>query len=125
MVKNTSWVIGLVVYTGHETKIVKNSTKSLVKFSKLEDLLNWLMVGLIVIMIGISLAFAFLGRHWAIMMLGRSDYLEFQSNEGLLTQEQSAQEILQDIIQLGRWMLVLPNFMPISLLITLDTVRYI
>ena len=84
MVKNTSWVIGLVVYTGHETKIIKNSPKALVKFSKLEDLLNWLMVGLIVIMVGISLAFAFLSRHWAIMMLGKSDYLEFQSGQGLL-----------------------------------------
>jgi magnesium-transporting ATPase (P-type) len=77
VVKNTSWVIGLVVYTGHETKIIKNSSKPLIKFSKLEDLLNWLMVGLIFIMIGISLAFAFMGRHWSIMMLGKSDYLEF------------------------------------------------
>jgi len=77
VVKNTSWVIGLVVYTGHETKIIKNSSKPLIKFSKLEDLLNWLMVGLIFIMIGISLAFAFMGRQWSIMMLGKSDYLEF------------------------------------------------
>lgn len=77
VVKNTSWVIGLIVYTGHETKIIKNSSKPLVKFSKLEDLLNRLMVGLICIMIGISLAFALLGRHWSIMMLGKADYLEF------------------------------------------------
>lgn len=90
VVKNTSWVIGLVVYTGHETKIIKNSSKPLIKFSKLEDLLNWLMVGLIFIMVGISLAFAFMGRHWSIMMLGKSDYLEFQNGSGLLTQEQSA-----------------------------------
>jgi magnesium-transporting ATPase (P-type) len=26
--KNTEWVYGLVVYTGHETKIMKNSSQS-------------------------------------------------------------------------------------------------
>lgn len=34
--KNTDWIIGMVVYTGHETKIMKNSCKSRTKFSLLE-----------------------------------------------------------------------------------------
>jgi phospholipid-transporting ATPase len=39
--------------------------------------------------------------------------------------ERDAREFLQDIILFGSWILILPNFVPISLLITLDTVRYI
>lgn len=33
--KNTDWVLGLVVYTGHETKIMLNSSNTNVKFSQL------------------------------------------------------------------------------------------
>ena len=38
--KNTEWVYGLVVYTGHETKIMQNSSKSRTKFSRLEIATN-------------------------------------------------------------------------------------
>ena len=31
--KNTEWVYGIVVYTGHDSKIMKNSSKSRTKFS--------------------------------------------------------------------------------------------
>ncbi len=34
--KNTDYVYGVAVYTGHETKIMKNSAQSKNKFSKLE-----------------------------------------------------------------------------------------
>jgi phospholipid-transporting ATPase len=38
--RNTEFVYGLVVFTGHETKIMKNSVGSRAKFSKLERTLN-------------------------------------------------------------------------------------
>lgn len=34
--KNTDYIYGLVVFTGHETKIMKNSVNSKSKFSRLE-----------------------------------------------------------------------------------------
>jgi magnesium-transporting ATPase (P-type) len=34
--RNTDYIYGIVVFTGHETKIMKNSVKSKVKYSKLE-----------------------------------------------------------------------------------------
>jgi magnesium-transporting ATPase (P-type) len=125
VVKNTKWIVGLIVYTGHDTKIVRNSAKAQVKFSKVETLLNSLITGLICIMVGTALWFSFMGRNWAIMMTGKADYLQFSSSEGLREREKDAREFVQDVIQFGSWILVLPNFVPISLLITLDTVRYI
>ena len=38
--RNTDYIIGLVIYTGHDTKIMKNSIKAKYKVSKLEGLLN-------------------------------------------------------------------------------------
>ena len=34
--RNTEWVIGICVYSGHETKIMKNSTNARVKTSKIQ-----------------------------------------------------------------------------------------
>jgi len=42
--RNTAFVYGLVIYTGHETKITKNSTKAPSKYSNLERLLNKLLL---------------------------------------------------------------------------------
>ena len=38
--RNTEWVIGVVVYTGHDTRIMRNSVGSKQKFSKLERMLT-------------------------------------------------------------------------------------
>lgn len=35
--KNTEWITGIVVYTGHESKIMLNSSRTRTKFSKLEQ----------------------------------------------------------------------------------------
>jgi len=38
--RNTEWIIGAVVYTGHDTRIMRNSVSSKQKFSKLEKLIT-------------------------------------------------------------------------------------
>lgn len=40
MLRNTSWVFGIVVYTGHETKLMRNSTKAPLKRSSVDKLTN-------------------------------------------------------------------------------------
>lgn len=34
--QNTEWVYGLVIYSGHDTRIMMNQSKTRTKFSKLE-----------------------------------------------------------------------------------------
>ena len=38
--KNTEFIYGISIFTGHDTKIMKNSAKSKYKFSSLEKLMN-------------------------------------------------------------------------------------
>ena len=40
-VRNTEYVHGVVIFTGHDTKVMKNSANSKYKFSKLELLSNF------------------------------------------------------------------------------------
>ena len=63
---------------------------SRLKFSKLEHLLNWLMFGLCCFMILLCVLFAFLGRSWSLMMLGKADYLELIPDNETPLNERSA-----------------------------------
>ena len=38
--RNTDWIYGLVVYTGHDTKLMRNSTKAPLKRSNMDHVTN-------------------------------------------------------------------------------------
>ena len=42
--RNTDWVVGVVVYTGHDTKIMRNSATSRYKLSTIETDTNKLVI---------------------------------------------------------------------------------
>lgn len=42
--RNTAFIYGLVVYTGHQTKIMMNSTKAKIKLSKIEKMTNKMII---------------------------------------------------------------------------------
>jgi len=42
--ENTEWVYGMVIYTGKDSKIAQNSTKTSMKTSSLEKMLNYLVL---------------------------------------------------------------------------------
>lgn len=44
MLRNTKWVYGAVIYTGHESKVMMNATGVPSKRSTLERRLDWLIV---------------------------------------------------------------------------------
>lgn len=46
--RNTEYIYGLVVFTGHETKIMKNSVKSRSKFSRLESSTNIYVIVIVI-----------------------------------------------------------------------------
>ena len=42
--RNTGWVAGLVVYTGHETKLLMNSTKAPLKRSTIDRVTSYQII---------------------------------------------------------------------------------
>ena len=65
--RNTEFIYGLVVFTGHETKIMKNSVGSRAKFSRLEKALNIYIFLIVMIQLIISLIGAILNTIWQSM----------------------------------------------------------
>jgi len=53
--QNTNWIFGQVVYTGHETKLLKNSTAAPLKRSTVDKLTNNQIIMLFGLLLSVSL----------------------------------------------------------------------
>ncbi|CAH1972049.1 unnamed protein product [Acanthoscelides obtectus] len=111
--RNTAWIFGVVVYTGHETKLFLNFTKVPYKQSSVDKITNTLMVIMFVLFILICVLCTFfnyfyhkaLKTHW---------YLELE--------DYSAIDVLYNI---SGFVILFHNVIPISLQVTLEVVRFI
>jgi len=116
--QNTESVIGLVAYTGHHTKMMLNSIKSKPKFSKLEKSMN----RQIILVFAIQICFCiFSGLYAAIFYYKEQDYLGYLEIDQGGVKDQSFFYNL--FIRFGNWLLLFTNFVPISLLVTLEMVK--
>eukprot|EP01048_Picozoa_sp_COSAG05_P005598 COSAG05_NODE_336_length_11205_cov_4.160544_8_plen_547_part_00 len=113
MLKNTPCIHGLVIYTGTETKLSMNMTKSQPKMSDVERMVNrciFLIFVALLVICAVSTAGAML---WVDEHRGAA-YLPFLRGQKLL--EQSALQFLTFLILYN-------NLVPISLYVTLEVVK--
>ena len=62
--RNTEYILGVIIYTGYETKIMKNSKDPKSKVSKLIKTINKILYSLIIVQITICILFAYLSLNW-------------------------------------------------------------
>ena len=119
--RNTDYVYGIVIYTGHESKIMKNSPKTRNKLSRIEQKTNFLIVALFfveLVIIGFAATFSTIWNHTNYD--NTDQYLRWNlSNDPI-----DNSVILTFLINLGSWMLVFVAFVPISLIVTLEMVKF-
>ncbi|XP_064419217.1 phospholipid-transporting ATPase IA isoform X1 [Latimeria chalumnae] len=112
--RNTQWIHGLVVYTGHDTKLMQNSTSPPLKLSNVERITNLQILILFCILLIMSLICAIGSAIWTGRHSNGDWYLDLNyggaSNFGL--------NFLTFIILFN-------NLIPISLLVTLEVVKFI
>lgn len=53
-IRNTPWVYGIVVFTGHETKLMRNATAAPIKRTAVERQVNVQIVFLFILLLGLS-----------------------------------------------------------------------
>lgn len=64
MLRNTSWVFGMVIYTGHETKLMKNATSAPLKRSTVDRMTNTQVLMLFFLLIVLCLLSAICNELW-------------------------------------------------------------
>jgi magnesium-transporting ATPase (P-type) len=66
MLKNTEWIIGMVIYTGHDTKIMQNASIGSQKFSHNDYSLNKMIMSVFLIQLFLVVLFSVFEQNWEV-----------------------------------------------------------
>ena len=114
--RNTEWVYGVAVYTGHETKIMKNSARPKAKKSMIEKSTGMYILVAVGTQTLLCIIATIYGSIWN-NYFGCKDaaYLELDCSANLA---------LEMLVNFGTWFLALMNFVAISMMVTLEMVKF-
>ena len=116
--RQTDFIIGAAIYIGHHTKSMINSPDLKTKHSSLEYKMNKLLIVIFSLQIMIS---SILSIVYCII----SSKNFFGLKKYLFLSENSYKEGYFELFlkMLGTWIIICTNFIPISLLVTLETIK--
>eukprot|EP00357_Protocruzia_adherens_P031663 CAMPEP_0115028812 /NCGR_PEP_ID=MMETSP0216-20121206/36574_1 /TAXON_ID=223996 /ORGANISM="Protocruzia adherens, Strain Boccale" /LENGTH=1250 /DNA_ID=CAMNT_0002405169 /DNA_START=45 /DNA_END=3797 /DNA_ORIENTATION=- len=118
--RNTDFVIAFVVYTGHESKIMLNSSGAKPKHSRIERTMNKQIIIIFILQVALCV---FCGIFYAVWFSSNKDDTDYLGWEESGDGEENALVVF--FLQMGTWMLLFANFVPISLIVTLEVVKFI
>ena len=116
--KNTEWIVGIVVYSGIDCKIMKNSKEPVTKYSSLERLMNKALI-FIFIFQGILCLLAAVLRGY---FYKKNKLFMVDRNNTSFGYTKYSYE-LESIFNYFTYLLLLNTMIPISLIITLEIVK--
>lgn len=109
-------IYGVAIYVGHNTKIMRNSPSARTKISKLEQIMS----NQILIIFIVDLIFSFIGSLGYLIYYSKSS-----DNINYLHIKKDFSEIWDFLKRMGTWILIFTNLVPISLLVTMEMIKYI
>lgn len=112
--RNTPWIHGVVVFTGHETKLMRNATATPIKKTEVERKINKQILILGAILIALSIVSSVGDLVIRLTSKAKLSYLDFDNYS-------VAGQFFKDIFTY--WVLY-SNLVPISLFITVEIVKY-
>uniref|UniRef100_A0A6Q2Y3E5 Phospholipid-transporting ATPase n=1 Tax=Esox lucius TaxID=8010 RepID=A0A6Q2Y3E5_ESOLU len=111
--RNTQWVHGIVVYTGHDTKLMQNSTRPPLKLSNVERITNFQILVLFGCLLAISLVCSIGQTIWKYQYGNAAWYMDL--NYG------GAANFFLNFLT---FIILFNNLIPISLLVTLEVIKF-
>ena len=115
ILKNTNWVIGIVVYTGMSNKIILNSKKPRLKMSKVEKSLNYYLLFIFIFLI-ICCAICSIYHHYYYLK-NKTYYDNFIFIKNSANTE--------SFIIFFTYFLLLNTMIPISLIVSIEIIKMI
>ncbi|XP_078255336.1 phospholipid-transporting ATPase IA isoform X2 [Rhinoraja longicauda] len=113
-IRNTQWIHGVVVYTGHDTKLMQNTTRPPLKLSNVEHITNVQILFLFGILLFISFVCAIGSTVWNKKHGKGVWYLHFSDSGAAYFG-----------LNFLTFIILFNNLIPISLLVTLEVVKFI
>ncbi|CAO3648890.1 unnamed protein product [Cunninghamella echinulata] len=113
--RNTDWIYGIVIFTGHETKLMLNSSKKPSKVSNVSHITNRNIISLFIVLVLMSIGGAIGGM---VFTSTRGETLAYLP----IHQQSKAEEFGYDILT---FLILFNSFIPISLMVTMEIVKFI
>ena len=127
--KNTEWILGIVIYTGHNCKLMKNAKEPLIKMSSVEKLINKLLLGIFVLQIILSAISSILHSVYFIKhknLMIQSDVISTdEQNKNAFIDYMNLNIAIDSLLSFFTYFLLLNTLIPVSLVITLEIVKII
>ncbi|KAI7824825.1 hypothetical protein BC939DRAFT_396404 [Gamsiella multidivaricata] len=111
--RNTNWIYGVVVFTGHESKLMRNASATPIKRTSVEKMTNVQIVFLFGILLAMSLASAVGNMVITNKNIAQLSYLELT--------ESSWSDFGLSILT---FLILYNNLIPISLMVTMEVVKF-
>ncbi|KAK0711228.1 hypothetical protein B0H67DRAFT_555242 [Lasiosphaeris hirsuta] len=116
--RNTPWIHGVVVFTGHETKLMRNATAAPIKRTKVERQLNMLVL----VLVGMLLVLSVISTVGDLIMRKvEGQALSYLYLDPVDTAANVARIFIKDMVTY--WVLF-SSLVPISLFVTIELVKY-
>jgi phospholipid-transporting ATPase len=115
--RNTPWIHGVVVFTGHETKLMRNATATPIKTTAVERMVNKQILMLVCVLVALSIISSVGDIVIRTTQGDTLDYLQFDLDGKF----NGAKAFFRDL--LTYWVLY-SNLVPISLFVTIEIVKY-
>ncbi|KIJ40687.1 hypothetical protein M422DRAFT_32137 [Sphaerobolus stellatus SS14] len=114
--RNTPWCYGLVVYTGHETKLMRNATAAPIKRTAVERQVNAQIVLLFILLLALSIGSS----------VGAVIRLWFFADKQwyLAIADSASGKAATFVLDILTFVILYNNLIPISLIVTMEVVKY-
>ncbi|KAG7098494.1 hypothetical protein E1B28_000438 [Marasmius oreades] len=114
--RNTPWAYGLVVFTGHETKLMRNATAAPIKRTNVERQVNVQILFLFVLLLLLSIG-STVGSSIRTWFFSSQQWYLFETS----SLSGRAKGFIEDILT---FIILYNNLIPISLIVTMEVVKY-
>ena len=115
ILKNSNWIVGVIVYTGMENKIILNSKKPRTKVSLIEQSMNNLLIYVFIFLMICCLVCSILHNY------GYKTHQSFYDNFIMINRN----PLTESFITFFTYFLLLNTMIPISLIVTLEIIKVI
>jgi len=127
--RNTAYIEGVVIFSGHDTKVMKNSEPPKYKHSKLDKITNntikiVLSVQILMSIIGGITGYVMLTGEWKKQDAPGAASEGQGKKTGLYLQMDTAPNFASSIKLSFTWILIFTNLVPISLMVSLELVKF-
>ncbi|KAJ1902401.1 aminophospholipid translocase [Kickxella alabastrina] len=114
ILRNTDWIYAVVVFTGHETKLMRNAMATPIKRTNVEKTTNQQIIFLFIILIILAVMSALGSQIMTSRNRGQMAYLYLPAGEG-------AKTFIKNILT---FIVLYNNLIPISLIVTMEVVKF-